>query len=370
MQFMRRHYWWLVPLLVADALFFYWFFGVRRTFHTVPVDLRQAVVEPSAQASGIIYGYPTAQTNLAATDDGTVYMPTASGRVESALYGSVRTVSRSGRLMASFHEGIDIAPLQRDRAGRPRDTVMAVADGRVAYVNRVAGNSTYGIYVVLLHADFVGEIFTLYAHLDKLAEGVVADARVLRGQELGRMGNTASTGIPMARAHLHFEIGVVNNHAFAGWYRRQKLVPDHGVWHGWNLTGVDPLAVFGAGNPLPRFCLADYLAGLDPAFLLAVTVEQLPDYFSRYPRLWQGAAFTGGVMVMAVSEGGVPLWARMATAEEREALPSRNPVAVLKVDEEVLGRNGLRLVVQRGGVWSLGGQGQRWLEILLWARGV
>ncbi len=97
--------------------------------------------------------YPTDQKELLDWQKPGVYQPTASGKVGSALYGSVRTAKKRGRLLSSFHEGLDIASLHRDRYSRPLDQVYAVAEGEVAYINKIAGNSSYGRYVVITHDD-------------------------------------------------------------------------------------------------------------------------------------------------------------------------------------------------------------------------
>ncbi len=364
--FVKRHYWWLLPLLVADILFFRWLYlRDRDARHAVPVP-------PPAQRTVALrpfYGYPTAQTNLAATHDATVYMPTASGRVQSAGYGSVRTVQRGGRLLPRFHAGIDIAPLKRDRSGAPRDAVRAVRDGYVAYVNPVGGNSSYGIYVVLAHDDRVGEIYTLYAHLADVADGIKNGAQVARGRKLGRMGNTASTGIPMARAHLHFEIGLFYHRDFAAWGRDRHDGLNHGVGHGWNLSAVDPLALYGDGRKHPRFCMAEYLATLPPAFILVFASASRPDYFERYPLLWHGDDRPFEAITMAVSEAGTPLWGRPADASEHAALSRRQPAAVIEADPTVLGRNGMRLILPSGDRWTLSAGGNRWLDIITWDGG-
>lgn len=365
-RFIRRHYWWLVPLVVADIILFRWLY--LRGQESAEQEAEEAkrresrVVMPPLP----VYGYPTAQTNLAHTNDVAVYMPTASGRVQSALYGSVRTVQRGGRLLPRFHAGIDIAPLDRNPSGAPRDAVYAVADGRVVYVNPVGGNSTYGIYVVLGHEDRVGEIYTLYAHLADVADGIAVDRAVRRGDRLGRMGNSASTGIPMARAHLHFEIGVFYNRDFEGWGGESYGGLNHGVGHGWNLAPIDPLAVYGRGESQPRFCMATHLKGLDPAFVLVFAARERPDYFERYPLLWHGRDRPFESMTMAVSEAGTPLWGRPATETERKQMGGGPTPTVIEVDENVLGRNGMRLIVRRGDQWTLSSTGRRWLDIITW----
>lgn len=359
-SFIRRHYFWLIPLILFDIWLFRW---ILRE----PVEAEAPVVEavepvfvvPEKPALRLVY--PTDQTNLWDTSSTEAYMPTASGRLESALYGSTRTRQSGSRFLPSFHEGIDIAPLRRGRNGHALDEIYAVADGKVAYINRVAGNSNYGIYIVLTHDDPVGEIYTLYAHLARVTSTLRVGQEVAAGEEIGIMGHTASTGIPVARAHLHLEIGMIMNQRFRQWYLAQERKPDHGNFHGHNLRGIDPLAAFGQPGVLPPFSMKRYLSELTPAFTLVMRSEHLPDYFRRYPDLWKGSAFQPGGLVMDVSEGGVPIRGRQATATELEGLRSTR---VLQVNEEVLGRNGLRLITQRSGQWELGPSGREWLEIL------
>jgi hypothetical protein len=242
------------------------------------------------------------------------------------------------------------------------DRIIAVADGRVAHINRISGNSNYGKYIVLVHDDAVGEMYTLYAHLADVDQGLKAGQAVARGDEMGLMGNSASTGIPVERGHLHFEIGMINNQKFNTWFRHQKLKPDHGNYHGHNLTGINPYDLFATHERLGYFNMADYLRELEPAFTVAVRAGRKPDYFHRYPGLWTGAD-SFSALVMTVSEGGVPLSGRPATEEERKLLGSR-ATAVVDVNEARLGRNGLRLVTRKQGAWVLGKNGVRWLEIL------
>ncbi len=353
---------WLVGLLVLDVFFVIWWRGRDRT--AAPGVPAAATVSPVApMAPPLVFGFPTAQTNLAIGEDETVFMPTASGRVQSALYGSVRTQNSDGRILPSFHEGIDIAPQRRDRRGRALDPVLAVADGTVVYANRVIGHSNYGRYVVLEHVDPVGVIYTLYAHLNSISDKVRENGRVERGDELGLMGNTPASSIPVARSHLHFEIGMIQNRRFEAWARAQKMDNRHGRYHGWNLTGVDPLALYPDPEPLRSFSMTTYLAQLPVAFELLIRQRRPLDYFVRYPALWHGGGEPSGDLVLAVSEGGVVTHGRPASAKDLAQSGGRQ-TAVLFADSAVLGRNGLRLVVERGGRWELGRGGQRWLDIL------
>lgn len=292
-------------------------------------------------------------------------MPTASGNPESALYGSTRTGQYGQRVMSRFHEGIDIAPLARDRNGRPLDDVYAAADGRVALVQRVAGNSDYGLYVVLIHDDPVGEFYTLYAHLASIRPDLQAGRAVRAGEVIGRMGNTALTPIPMPRAHLHFEIGLVANTNFLSWPGRPKKDAPGGLYNGLNLWGIDPLRLYRHFEQRgAELTLLDHLRELPPAFELVVRTPRLPDYFRRYPALWDGPMEYAGPIVLAVQEGGVILGGRPASLEEQALLGSSASV-VLRVDEGVLARNGRRLVVRENGRWRIGASGESWLSLLL-----
>jgi len=358
----------LLTVAVAAAV---WLFIVRpratEPVEPVVVPAVRLDTPPAApvppESSFVAARFPTDQDILRDPATPGVFQPTASGNPMSALFGSVRFTEVGGHLVPSFHEGIDIAPLQRDARGHPLDDVHSVADGRVAYINRLTGNSNYGNYVVLLHTDPLGEVYTLYAHLATIAPGLRAGLPTPKGMVLGRMGNTATPMIPLARAHVHFEVGVVASANFDRWFRAQRLTPDHGNYNGWNLLAVDPRGLFRAQHAITNFEMQVYLRTVPVAFEAVVAAPGLPDYFRRYPRLWQGAAFTRGWLVLACSEDGVPLSGRTATPAEARLAGARRS-AVLKVDEVALGRNGAHLVTKEGGAWHIGRAGERLLEIL------
>ncbi len=363
----QRHRAWLIPLLILDLLIVAWWLWPDNTPSAADFPAPELAAPLAAPAvppapPGLRFGFPSAQDQLLDTNTPGIYMPTASGRPESAMYGSVRSTQQGKYVLPSFHEGLDIGPMNRDRKNMPTDLIIAAADGRVAYANRIAGNSNYGKYVVLVHDDpTMGEIYTLYAHLADVDPAMRPGAKITRGQTLGLMGNSASTGIPVVRAHLHFEVGVINNTQFHRWFKAQKLKPDHGNYHGHNLTGIHPLDVYRWQETHEVFGLGDYLDQLEPAFTLVAKTPRPLDYFARYPSRWTGEPAT--TIVMTVSEGGVPLRGRPATEDERRALAGKRH-HILSVDEAVLGRNGLRLVTRKQGSWVLGKNGERWLEIL------
>ena len=94
----------------------------------------------------------------------TFIQPTSSGKIESGLFGCVRNNGHK------FHEGIDLYPLHRDQYGEAKDVIYSVLPGRVVHVSKVAGHSSYGRYVVVLHDAEAPSFHTLYSHLASVAE--------------------------------------------------------------------------------------------------------------------------------------------------------------------------------------------------------
>lgn len=327
---------------------------------TLPEDAPPDEVDPP----GVLLSYPTPQTRLDDAKDPTVFMPTASGRVVSAAYGSTRTRKFGNQYLAAFHEGVDIAPMKRDATGRARDPVFAVAQGRIAYINRRAGASSYGIYVVLLHDDPIGKIYTLYAHLASVPEALAVGDPVTNGAQIGQMGHSSTLGIPIQRSHLHFEFGTMLNSRFDKWLRSNEMTLTHGLMHGWNLAGLNPRELFPAMKEATPFVFELCILETPVALRLIIKADKRPDYYSRYPSLWIGEDPEDSI-VLDVSESGVPLRGRAATAEEDNVLAGKH-AQVLEVFPETLGRNGKRLVVSKGSRWIPGPNLSRWLEILLY----
>jgi len=356
----RIHLCWLVPLLIFDAVFFTWLW--KRLSSPLP---SAGPVSVAAKPVKVNLRYPTDRE----LDRGNTnaFQPTASGRPESGFYGSVRTVWVGKRLVPSFHEGVDIAPVERGRTGNPRDIVFAAANGEVAYVNRQAGNSNYGKYVVLFHGGEQGRIYTLYAHLAEIGSEIRKGVHVEQGNILGMMGSTSTDHIPPSNGHLHFEVCLMLNSRFQQWFKRQKLVPDHGLFNGWNLIGIDPLAVYEKQeeDDGDEYDIYAHLAAIPRAYELVLKAPHQLDFFRRYPSLWHGAEFKGGAMVIACSENGLPLNGRCAGKDETIEL-GRKSNFIRSVDRSALGRNGCRLVVCGNGKWRLGAEGEKWRSILIY----
>lgn len=221
-----------------------------------------------------------------------IVQPTSSGRPESGLFGCVRNDGRR------FHEGIDLAPLRRDRRGNALDSIYAVLPGVVSHVSTVAGNSGYGRYVVIEHDSEDVPVYTLYSHLASVSKGLQVGQRVQPGTVLGIMGNSAGGySIPLSQSHLHFEVGVRLSDNFQPWYDVQKFGSKnhHGNYNGMNLVGMDPTPFWEAVREGRFHGFGEYIRSLPTAFTLRVKAAQVPDFVRRYPALVSGAAPAGGV---------------------------------------------------------------------------
>lgn len=376
-----RHLVWIVPLLVLDFFLFRWLALRQDGGRLAPPEPSAPEVAPSAPPPPVWQALvpPTPQENLLNPDLPGVLQPTGSGRLESAKFGSTRTGLRNGRLVAAFHEGVDIAATARDRKGIPTDPVCAVAAGRVAFVNDGAGNSTYGKYVVVEHPDpslgMVAQrdgtseparVYTLYAHLANIRFGIRPGHEVAAGSVLGTLGHTSSTQppIPLERSHLHWEIGVLLNARFESKGREEKIKPDFGNYNGGNLFAFDPLDFYAAHVRDSNLTMAAYFASV-PAACEVVVRGKTPDYFRRFSALWQGPPHDGGPIRLTLSESGAPLSGRNAAAGEI-ALLGNQRLAVVTVHPEVLGRNGRALVVLDGGKWRFTDKGRQWADILFY----
>ena len=267
--------------------------------------------------------------------------PTVSGEVLSGLFGSVRSGGRQ------FHEGLDLFPLERDKKGEPIDPVGAAMAGVVRHVSAREGASSYGRYVVLEHPEQSPSVYTLYAHLSRVAPGLRAGQTVAAGETIGTMGRSAGGyTIPKDRAHLHFEIGVRVTDRFQEWYKARGFGSpnEHGLWNGMNLLGMDPLEFFARHRAGGLRSLDEVFAATPVAFTLRVAEPGTPDFARRYPSLVAPGTGTGAGWEIDFSATGVPLrWRRLAASETTGW--RRGEVRIEKVDTELLRANrGRRLV--------------------------
>ncbi len=239
---------------------------------------------PCAKAQRLEFSWPTPNRAWEQGRNYTAWVqPTVSGIEESGLFGCVRS---SG---AQFHEGIDIRPVARDRAGEPTDKITAAMDGVVRHVSSSPGNSSYGRYIVLDHPGLTPAVYTLYAHLARIESGIRPGTPVRRGEVIATMGRSAGGyAIPKDRAHLHFEIGfVATTQAFPAWYAWRKFGSpnEHGAYNGMNLLGIDPHDFLGELRRGRVDNVQEYVDRLRSVLRVRVATTRTPDFISRYPSL-------------------------------------------------------------------------------------
>jgi murein DD-endopeptidase MepM/ murein hydrolase activator NlpD len=272
-----------------------------------------------------------------------------SGDPESGGFGGVRSGGRQ------FHEGIDIRAAARDRHGEPTDAVFAAMTGVVRYVNRVAGNSSYGRYIVLEHTELRPSVYTLYAHLARIAPGIREGVRVERGRTIATMGHSSGGYmIPKARAHLHFEIGLAATRDFQRWYDTRKFGSrnQHGMWNGMNLLGIDPVDFLDRWRRRDVDNFQDYFATMETAVRLRIATWRTPDFVQRYPSLvTKPLPMLVGGWEIRFNWTGLPFsWTPLSPAETSGLAPDRPEV--LAVNEKIERRERSRtLVVRRFGRW-------------------
>jgi peptidoglycan LD-endopeptidase LytH len=269
-----------------------------------------------------------------------------------------------------IHEGLDIRSVQRDKHGEPTDPVNATADGTVAYINTKPSLSNYGNYIILKHQVEGMEIYSVYAHLHSVREGLKAGQAVKAGENIAIMGRTANTheGISKDRAHVHFELNVLINERFGDWYK--KTFPgqrnDHGNWNGQNLNGIDPRLILLAQEQQGKnFSLVHFIRSETELCRVFVRSTSFP-YLKRYAALVTAnpAAEKEGVVgyEVALDFNGVPIELIPRAASE---VKGKGKYILLSVNEPEQKKNpGRRLVIKKGSRWELNNHGTHLLELL------
>lgn len=209
---------------------------------------------------------------------------------QGGAWGLVRNPVRVGGEVEylRFHEGIDIAPVKRDKAGNPVDLVMSIGDGRVVHVSDHPGRSNYGRYLVVEHpVDPAGNVVhSLYAHL--AAATVKPGDRVKAGSVLGRMGYTGR-GINRTRAHLHLELGLLMSSRFQGWFQRYSGGTNHhGNYNGMNLIGMDVARFLTESHKNSGLKVTDFVRRSPAYFKVTVPRDGTLDFAARHPWLVYG----------------------------------------------------------------------------------
>ncbi len=209
--------------------------------------------------------------------------PTVSGNPASGGFGDVRNNGYR------FHEAIDIKPTKRNRKGEPLDDIYAAMDGKVAMVNKLAGNSGYGRYVVLIHPQCDVEVYTLYAHMSAIDPNISIGSQVKAGARLGQMGRSARYSIARPQAHLHFEIGLMLSDRFDKWYTESKRFKEKnffGNYNGINLVGFDPLDFYTkARDGQIDDGFKGHILSLPVAIVVRIYTRRTPDFVKKYPKL-------------------------------------------------------------------------------------
>ena len=235
----------------------------------------------------------------------TFVQSTASGRIESGLFGCVRNYGRR------FHEGLDLRPTMYDSQGEAKDPIFAISSGVVVYFNTEESNSIYGRYVVLEHNEQGLTFFSLYGHISRFVNGLEVIDRIQSGEIIGIMGRSANYEIPKSRAHLHLEIGFKLSDHFQDWYDRQsfKSLNYHGNWNGMNLVGIDPLALFTAFREGRVSSIKEYINSLTVSARIRIFSNNLPDFVRKNPAFVTRSNEGRNVVAwdVAFSKYGLPL---------------------------------------------------------------
>jgi hypothetical protein len=182
---------------------------------------------------------------------------------------------------------------------------------------------------------------------------------VARSQVIGTMGHSSgATPIPAARAHVHFEIGVMVTSDFQSWYERRRYGSrnDHGQWNGMNLMGIDPLDFFAQWRAKRINTVQEYFAKMETAVKVRIATHRTPDFVARYPALLTKELPMGPVAGWEICFNwtGVPFaWTPLGAAEV-VALPAEQP-RLTEVNEELRKRQRSKvLAISRRGTWTAG----------------
>jgi peptidoglycan LD-endopeptidase LytH len=311
------------------------------------------------------FQFPTANQALLDPNGGEKFFVGTVGKPwTSGCFGCVRSEGWQ------MHEGLDIRCLQRDKHGEPTDPVMATADGTVVYINSRPSLSNYGNYVVIHHRIEGIDIFSLYAHLSAVREGLKVGLAVKAGDVIATMGHTSNTGerITKDRAHVHFELNLLANDHFSTWYK--KTFPrernDHGEWNGQNLLGLDPrLILLDEHEQGAKFSLLDFIRGQTELCRVLVRKTDF-SFLKRYPLLIRPNPVaqkegTAGYEI-ALNYNSVPFELIPRAASE---IKGKSKYQLLSVNEPEEKKNPCRrLVVQRGSRWELAPHGISALDLL------
>ena len=280
---------------------------------------------------------------------------------EGGTFGMVRSqiVVNGQTVFTHFHEGIDIAPLKRDRAGNPLDEVGSIADGTVVHTSPIAGRSNYGKYVVVAHHWEESDVYSLYAHLAEITCKVGDVVKV--GDALGRMGFTG-VGLNRTRAHVHLEVGLIVSARYEDWHKLNGSGTNyHGIYNGFNLVGTDASRLFADCQKNPDLQFSQFVASTPVHFKVLVPAAQgKPDLLTRYPWLLQGPADGAVAWEISFSATGFPL--ALVASQRAVTAPVVTQIRPAGVPQRYLTRG---LVIGEGDKASLTPAGKKLVAMLM-----
>lgn len=307
---------------------------------------------------------PTANHELLTGNDSLFYQRTTTNREDpwkGGCYGFVRNPRhvRKSTIFTRFHEGIDIRPLHRDSRGRPLDSVMAIADGRVVHASTRAGASNYGKYIVIEHFWNGSPYYSLYAHLNEI--WVEEGTHLTQGAPIGRLGYTG-VGINRARAHLHFEITMLLNDNFQQWY--EPLWPndsnEHGIYNGMNLAGVNVANLYKALEKNPKLTVPEFLSHEKVFYTVLLPRTGRLDLLRRYPWLQkQSGSPDDASWLVSFNRSGVPL--RVTTSRKAVDSPTVQKISPSKINYRYLTKG---RITGKGTHHLLSSSGIRYMDLL------
>lgn len=279
---------------------------------------------------------------------------------EGGAYGYVRTPirHRDQVVMTRFHEGIDIAPAKRDRAGNPLDLILSIADGKVVHVSNIAGRSNYGKYLVVEHVWEDASVVSLYAHLAEIT--VQPGDKVKTGSVLGRMGYTGA-GINRTRAHLHLELGFILSTRYEDWHRAGGLSTNHhGIYNGMNTAGSDVAGFFLARRENPELKFSEFIATQPVHFKVAIPGGKTPDFVARHPWIRRPGATNPSSWEIHFTATGLPVG-----FEPSERKASKPIITAIRPSGDIPHRFATRgLVTGEGTTATLSSGGHRLVSLI------
>ncbi|MFT5470296.1 MAG: murein DD-endopeptidase MepM/ murein hydrolase activator NlpD [Verrucomicrobiales bacterium] len=224
-------------------------------------------------------------------------------------YGYVRNQKRSaeGVIMTRFHEGVDIRPVRRDKAGKPLDDVRSIAKGKVVHTNTVSSRSSYGNYVVVEHDWGHGPFYSLYAHL--MSVSVKPGQQVSNSSTLGRLGYTGN-GLNVERSHLHMELNLLLSSRFEKWHDKHHTSPNHhGLYNGINMVGIDIAGLLIRHRENPNITIPEFIAGMNVYYKVLVPNKGKMELLERYPWIGKNLHLARGNPSWEIhfSKSGVPI---------------------------------------------------------------